>query len=549
MPSESLVSGLPIAIVIACAACSSRGDHQPAVGDSPRTAALAPGTATGEQPAPDEPRPLTAADAPSPRLPCAPPTRAAAIELEGSPGWACVDLEGKRNGPFLTLYPDGTTELSGHYADDKLHGPWRRLFHNGKTAEAGSYVAGQKDGTWQIYTEVGGLLGDYQMTAGTGVEKRWYADGQLASERSYRDGLPDGQSQVFASGGVLLYSAQYREGKLDGDRHIGLPGAMRVDDHWVAGVPRGQRQIMRRSHLALDVRFDDDGVPVGPFAAWRSRTTLRERGTYVRGDKHGVWRWYDRGRGLEREGSYFLGLRHGRWREWDGGHRVMEGTYVKGKPSGTFTYWNSSGGVAGRFKMKKGTGTMMTFHDSGAPATQLAMVRGVRHGAYRELSSQGRVLVEGAYRNDEKHGPWIERNAAGELLREASYVEGKLDGVLRRYRRGQLVSEQTYAAGLREGPYRELVPKGTGDDVEVVERVTGAYAGDRKSGEWITRDRDGRPALVEHYQDGALHGGWQELAGGEVLVRGQHEHGRRSGIWAWAATKGEATRTVAYDPP
>lgn len=540
------MSGLSAALVAAlgCAlGCGSRGEHRPAVGEPPRPAV--PGDP--EAPPPEEPRPITAADAPPPRLPCAAPTRPAPLELDGSLGWACVDLEGKRNGRFLTLYPDGATELSGHYADDLLDGSWRRLSHGGKVAESGSYVAGKKDGLWQIYNDTGGLLGDYQMTAGTGVERRWYADGQLASERSFKDGLADGPSQVFVSGGGVLYSAQFRAGKLDGPRHVGLPGAMRLDDRWVEGVPRGHRQILRRSHVAFDVTFDEEGLPVGRFAAWRNRTTLRERGTYVRGDKHGVWRWYDRGRSLEREGSYFLGLRHGRWREWDGGRLVMEGTYVKGKPSGKFTWWTSSGSVAGRFKMKKGTGTMLTFHDDGERASELTMVRGVRHGLYRELSPQGRVLVEGLYKDDAKHGPWIERNRDGELVRETTYVDGKIDGLLTRYRRGQIVAEQTYVAGLRQGPYRELAPRpGSG---ELIERVTGAYDRDRKSGEWIHRDAQGEPALVKHYQDGVLHGGFEERAQGEVVVRGQHTRGRRSGVWSWAAPKGGAVRTITYDPP
>jgi antitoxin component YwqK of YwqJK toxin-antitoxin module len=227
----------------------------------------------------------------------------------------------------------------------------------------------------------------------------------------------------------------------------------------------------------------------------------------------------------------------------------MEGSYAKGKPNGRFTYWSTSGSVAGRFKMRKGTGTMKTFHDSGELASELAMVRGVRHGAYREYSTHGQVTLEGAYRNDEKHGEWITRNGGGELVREERYVAGKLEGVVRQYRRGLLAAEQTYAGGLREGPYRELVLGKAGPEGDPVERVTGEYAADRKSGEWIYRGADGQPALVEHYQDGALQGGFQELVGGQVVVRGQHEHGRRSGVWAWATPKGDQVRTITYDAP
>lgn len=519
-------------------ACGSRGEHPPSNGDAPRGPLASPAAA----------RPVSSADAPPPRLACPPPTKPRPLELEGSPGWACADREGKRNGPFFTSYPDGKTELSGRFADDVLDGPWRRLYPSGKTAESGAYAAGQKHGTWQLYTETGGLLGDFQMQAGTGVERRFYADGQLASERSFVDGELDGPSQVFAAGGVSLYSASFRGGKLDGARQLGLPGQLRLEDAWVDGAPRGARTLFRRERVAVEQHFDDAGRLEGPYVAWRDRVTMREKGAYVRGARHGLWRWFDRSRALEREGTYWHGVRDGRWRQWNGGRLVMQGTYVKGKPHGVFTYWNPAGGLAGSSKMKNGSGVMITFHDGGQPASKLTMVKGVRQGRYVELSPLGKVLVEGSYADDQKDGDWIERDAAGKLARESRYVAGKLDGVVRRYLAGSLVAEQRYAAGLREGAYREW-GRGADADGPLIERVTGSFTDDRKSGEWVTRGRDGRPSLVEHYQDGLLHGGWQELDGGRVVVRGQHERGRRSGMWSWTSRSGEQVRTISYDQP
>jgi uncharacterized protein len=523
-------------LLLTLAACGSRGERQPPVADSPAASPLA-----------SAPRQPTAADAPPPLLECPPSTRPTPITLEGNPGWACADREEILSGPFLTTYPDGATELSGSYKSGLLHGPWRRLYPSGKTAEAGAYLAGKKDGTWQLTTEGGGLLGDYQMKEGTGVEKRWYADGQLASERSYKDGLLDGPSAVYAAGGTPLYQAAFRTGVLDGARKLGLPGQLRVEDEWAKGVPRGPRKIFRRERSAVEQTFDEDGVLVGPYIAWRDRVTMREKGAYVAGKRHGLWRWFDRSRALEREGTYDHGARHGRWRQWSGGRLVMQGHYAKGKPNGVFLYWKSNGaGLAGRCTMRGGTGVMTTFHDNGEPAVKTQMVRGVRQGLYRELSPQGRVLVEGTYKDDQRDGPWIERDLAGRRARESTYAAGKLTGVMRRYAAGVLVVEQAYVGGLREGPYRELSPRAS---QAAVERITGEYAADRKSGEWIYRDDDGRPALVLNYQDGELHGAWQELDDGKIVVHGQYERGRRSGLWAWIAPNGDEVRTVTYEQP
>jgi uncharacterized protein len=486
-----------------------------------------------------------AADAPPPRLLCAAPAYPTPLEIDGDPAWACADLAGKRHGPFFALYPDGSTEIAGTYRDGLLDGEWRRMFRNGKTAEVGNYVAGKKDGTWQLYTDQGGLLGDYHMAAGTGVEQRWYFDGQLASERHFRNGVLDGQSLVYGDGGAVLYSAQFHRGALDGTRRVGVAGALRLEDQWAAGHPVSARKIWRHETLTLDMTFDDEGEPTGVFTAWRSHATLRERGTYLRGDRHGVWRWYGRGGELEREGSYFLGLRHGTWRQWSGGHLTMQGKYAKGRPQGVFTFWTSSGGVAGTCNMRNGTGTMPTYYDSGLTATKLDMVRGLRHGVYQELTPRGKVVVEGSYVNDQRDGPWLEFDGDGAVVREAHYTEGKLEGVVRRYRDGHLIAEAGYAGGQREGAYREL--KVSGDGKGDVEAVSGSFHADRKSGEWIYRRDDGSPSLVANYKNGVLQGPWRQLAGEKVVVRGQHEAGRRTGTWSWAAS--EPGSTLTYGSP
>ncbi|HRC57055.1 MAG TPA: hypothetical protein PKU97_14075, partial [Kofleriaceae bacterium] len=485
----------------------------------------------------------TAADAPPPILPCAPPTRATPLTLEGHWGWVCANAQGQMHGPFLLLHPDGSTAITGSYQRGVLDGPWRRLYPNGKTAEVGAFTMGQRDGLWQRYADTGGLLGDFQMTRGTGVDRRWHADGQLASERAYADGLLDGPSRVYGYGGLVLYEAQFARGLLDGRRRLGTSKGMRIEDRFAAGVPRGSRKLWRRDTLTLEMSFDDEGNLHGPFSAWRDRSTLRERGAFVRGDRHGTWQWIGRGRELERQGSYFLGLRHGTWRQWDGGRLIMQGRYVKGRPHGTFRFWSSGGAAIGKCKLKNGTGEMLTFHDNGQLATRTPMVRGLRHGIYQELNPRGKVVLEGAYASDQRHGLWIERDGEGRVARQSTYVDGKLDGVVRRYVRGELASEVTYALGVREGPYRELQP---GADGELLPAVTGAFAADLKSGPWVFRRPDGR-AMEVTYVKGDLQGPWQQR-GAEGDLSGQHDRGRRVGTWTWTA-RGTPKRTITYPQP
>ncbi|HWU89659.1 MAG TPA: hypothetical protein VN253_20495, partial [Kofleriaceae bacterium] len=113
---------------------------------------------------------------PPPKLVCADGTSPAPAPAP-EPTWACARPDGTRHGPFVTLFPDGSIQIEGTYRDGTLDGPWQRRHPNGAVVEHGAYAAGQKTGRWTQSSPTGAALGDYELAAGTGVEKRWYDDG------------------------------------------------------------------------------------------------------------------------------------------------------------------------------------------------------------------------------------------------------------------------------------------------------------------------------------------------------------------------------------
>ncbi len=521
-------TALLVAGAVASHACASRGD--PSAQDTATSPSAAPRSA-GES--------RTVAP---PRWSCSASTRPTPIVLGDHSGVACTDERGRKQGAFSVWYPDGTLAITGNYVDDELAGAWSKRAPSGKTIELGSYAAGKKHGRWQRYADTGGELGDFTLEHGTGTERAWYADGQLASEHQLRDGELHGESKYYGDGGVVLYEARFTNGQLDGPRRLGGGNALRLEDEWRAGQPMGTRRVWRRSTLEFEQSFDEDGAPHGPFAAWRDRRTPREQGNYQHGRRHGLWRWTGRDGKLEREGSYVEGLRHGPWREWVGGVLVLQGRYVRGKPHGTFRFFNERGAELGRCRLRLGTGVYTTFHENRKPASRTTLVDGEREGPYRELSMRGQVLVQGSYRAGRRHGPWLERDPNGKRVREATYVDGVLDGVVRRYVADRLASETTFARGVRQGPYREWR---AGAGAEPVLTVEGQYEADRKTGAWISRDGKGGE-LTAHFADGRLEGRWSERSAATELD-GQHRNGSRAGTWSWRP-RGAPERTIEYGP-
>ncbi len=456
------------------------------------------------------------------------------------PTWFCARTDGTRHGPFITLFPDDTIALAGSFKDGVLDGMWTRHHVDGAIAEEGHYTAGHKDGRWKQLGPTGTVLGEYELAAGTGVEKAWYDTGALYSERSLATGVPDGPHRVLAPDGAVIISARYANGMLDGPHTIGVPGSlMQFNETFAAGVRRGPRKILLYGTVLADETYDRQGRLDGAYTLWRRARVMRTKGQFYRGRRIGAWTWWDRNANKEKEGRYADGKRDGAWSEWLEGRLLFSGTYAAGKPDGVFVYFDRLGREVGRFMINAGTGTMLTYHANKNPSSRQALVNGVASGIYQELTQLGKVVVEGRYRNDAKHGTWKYTTAAGAPRREQTFANGRLDGVVRKYVDGKLAMETTYADGKVIGPYAEYR---NGKPA-----ITGQHEADRKHGTWITTNAKGVVVLSATYDQGVLHGPWRQLVDG-VVHEGEMRDGRRHGTWKVTDRSG-AVSQLTYTTP
>ena len=479
-------------------------------------------------------------DAPAPpKVACTAGT-ALTPAISPDPTWACTRPDGTRTGPFISLFPDESIEIAGTYKDGELDGAWTRRHPNGAVAEQGSYVAGQKDGTWKQGSLGGVSLGEYTLANGTGTEKHWYDEGPLYSEQTFKAGIANGPLKVYAPDGTVMIAAKYEKGKLDGPHVFGTRQTMRFEETFDDGIRRGKRAIWQSGLQVADEAYDRRGKLDGPYTLWRSSKVMRVKGEFSNGRRIGPWTWWDRDNNKEREGTYTGGKRDGAWMEWWENKLQFSGNYSVGKPDGEFVYFDRKGNELGRFTMTGGTGTMTTFWGNKKPASKQRMFQGVADGVYQELTVRGKVVVEGHYRNDVKHGAWKEWNADGTVLQlEETWKRGKLDGKVKKYVDGKLAMEATYVDGKVSGPYAELR---NGKPA-----VTGQFVDDQKDGTWTIYAGDGASLRTATYKAGVLEGPWRELVDGGVL-EGNLVAGRRSGSWT-RTERGGAVRKLTYTTP
>jgi len=487
-------------------------------------------TAAIDAPIPDEPPP------PQKKLVCAPATTIRAAPMPEAT-WFCVKSDGQRHGPFLSAHPDGATALTGTYADGVLHGAWQSLHPNGQPREVGEFAEGAKTGKWQRFSATGTQLGEYTMTTGSGVVKDWYETGQLYSERPLVNGLDHGTSKIFALDGSLLGSTRFYKGKLDGKHEFGTRNTMRIEETFSGGVRTGKRTVWQFWTMVLEENYDRRGKFHGPYTAWRNKKTPRFKGDYDHGKKTGPWVWTDKENTIEREGTYVDNKRDGVWNEYWEKKLTFTGTYTRGKPDGTFIYNDRNGHEVGRFEITDGTGTMLTFHGNKKPSSREKLYKGSRDGVYQELTTRGKVTLEGHYASNVRHGSWKEWTLDGVLMSEATYKRGKLDGVVKKYVDGKLSTESTWREGKAEGPYAELR--------DGKPAVTGQFANDRKTGTWTHNDPTGSVTLVATYVDGVLDGPWKQQLAVGVVLEGTMTAGRRTGTWT--RTDKGVVKKIDYD--
>lgn len=518
-------------VVLTCATACGSGPTgtQTAAPQPPQ-----PATQLAAAPRPDAAVPLAPAP---PKLACeagAAPTAAPAPE----PTWFCAK-NGVRDGAFVTLHPDGTVAVRGAYKDGKLDGAWQRHHPSGAVAEVGSYAGDVKDGHWRQLGPTGALLGEYDLVKGSGVERRWLDDGSLYSERTIKNGVGNGALKIFAPDGTVVVAARLIAGKLDGAHAVGSRSTLRIDETFVAGVRRGQRQIWQFWLLAIDEAYDRRGRLDGKFTMWRAAKVPRVTGSYEHGHRVGTWSWFDRGNNKEREGNYVDGKKDGPWTEWYENKITFTGSYRDGKPDGEFVYYDRAGNELGRFDIKDGTGVLLTFHPNHTVATRTHVWKGIIAGGFEELTPRKKRVVAGGYADGKKHGWWKQWTESGELVYEDHWKHGKLDGAVKKYADGKLVLETAYKDGKADGTYVEYR--------DGKRSLVGQFASDRKTGTWTSYAADDAVVLVATYKDGVLDGPWHQLVGG-VVVDGTMTAGRRTGAWT-RTDHGGAVSTIIYKTP
>lgn len=229
-------------------------------------------------------------------------------------------LEGLKNGPATTFYPDGATQSSGSYIADlaclknpppqgkdlcaKKTGLWYFYYPDGKRSQEGTYDGskGTRSGKWTEYYRSGEKMAEGGRShTRTGIWVFYDKKGSIIGKYIFQG------SENFIKGGQI-----YENGVLAAET---LPGV-------------GCRRTVNR----LGKEVDSCQMSPGGFgAALVKYNAAEDKLEFTLKMQNGRWAVYSAKGQKIGEGEFLNGRKHGKWKELEGG-TWQNKNYMMGKP-------------------------------------------------------------------------------------------------------------------------------------------------------------------------------------------------------------------------
>lgn len=151
----------------------------------------------------------------SPRITC--PQGTAARDESTTATW-CERPDGRRHGPYLERYPDGSERTRGQHVDGMRDGEWIGSWTDGKRRSVEHYDRGKPSGMWITFFPDGTHSSENEhRDDGRVVHRTFRPDGSKTREGVFVDGVEDGEWTEWDANGTATKRTYARAGKPTSD--------------------------------------------------------------------------------------------------------------------------------------------------------------------------------------------------------------------------------------------------------------------------------------------------------------------------------------------
>lgn len=318
------------------------------------------------------------------------PVVVASIAFAQSPTINQVDAKGRKQGPWERNWAQSSKlRYSGSFKDDKPVGRFTYYSTEGKVE---SFVDHRPDGK-------------------TSFARHFHGNGSVKAEGRYLGKDKDSTWTFFDSFGRKRSTENWRAGQLHGEQLVYYPDGSVADRH----------------HM-------EKNMLQGHFAQYYPGNRMKYEGNNANGEPEGKVTWYYPNGQKEIEGHLVNGERDGSWYYYheNGSMQIQilysNGTFIREKKeNGSFKTYYENGSLESEITYKNGKreGPYLENHDNGRWVKREVMVgpmEGFQERQTEEVLEGQTKRVTGTYKDDKKHGTWKELNAQGKVLSSVEYL-------------------------------------------------------------------------------------------------------------------------------
>lgn len=357
--------------------------------------------------------------------------------------------DGKPDGHWKTYFENGTLKSEGNRKNFNLDSTWNFYSDSGQIIMKINYLDGKKNGIRTTYQEDEIVEENFIDDIKQGYTKYYYPDGKLWKEMNFIDGLEEGTGKEFAADdGRVIKLIQYKKGYTVDIEHINkIDKARMKQGKWKYFYPNG--------NISLEGDYKND-LKHGYFKEFSENGNLLKTSKYIDG--------------IIQEDVAELAKLDIKTEYYPSGKPKIVASYKNDVPEGVRREYSPEGKIVAGYVFKSGTltgegitdeagtrnGPWKEFYPTGALKSEGVYKNGKRVGEWKFYHPNGQLEQTGLYNNNGKEeGTWIWYFATGSILREESYIDGKIDGLSTEYdETGAIIALGEYIEDYREGKWK-----------------------------------------------------------------------------------------------
>jgi len=438
-------------------------------------------------------------------------------------------------------YANGEKSSEGFLVNNRPDGYWKTYYENGLIKSEGNRKNFELDSLWKFYNEEGNISLEINYSAGRKQGQRvTYLPEEIIRENFEQD-IKSGLTLHFDLKERLIKSVPFEKGLEEGiARQYDTLGTIIELTTYKRGYVVERERINRR---------DSENRQHGPWKWFYENGIIKSEGVYKNGLRNGLFKEYDRQGNLKKIEKFVDDLKQESAEEvarldlrrdyYPSGKVKIEATYRQGVPEGIRREFDENGEVVRSFIFRNGI----------LASEGIINAEGLRQGFWKDYYPDRTLKSQGNYLNGNKTDEWEFFYPKGELEQRGSYDKtGKPVGKwIWFYSTGQVLREEIYRSGLRDGLMTEYSPEGL-----VI--AQGEYIDDLEDGFWIFEN--GFYREEGEYSEGMRQGNWKHYfednslafegsfvedqpngkhtfyhPNGKKLEEGQYLMGRKNGEW------------------